>query len=263
MSIEVANESGVGVDEIALVSVARYVLDRLGINPLAELSVLLMDVDAMTELHVKWMDEPGPTDVMSFPMDELRPPKDDDLRTLIRHRFEQHRVHVDTGCRPGRFGLQRLSAPDLAAVGRRRRIERHVLRLERPHAQAVVGEDAAQRGRDERFADVRGRAQDHERARRCSGRGCGRGLGGARREVHPGAELAQGASTPLAVNGAYRSCDGNPVQFRGGRATVSGEPPSTTAVALGEIPRWEGCGKRHRSAKSGYLARTRRFPNLA
>ena len=25
----------------------------------------------MTELHVKWMDEPGPTDVMSFPMDEL------------------------------------------------------------------------------------------------------------------------------------------------------------------------------------------------
>ena len=57
MSIEVANESGVGVDEIALVSVARYVLERLGINPLAELSVLLMDVDAMTELHVKWMDE--------------------------------------------------------------------------------------------------------------------------------------------------------------------------------------------------------------
>ena len=77
MSIEIANESGVGVEEIALVSVARYVLDRLGINPLAELSVLLMDVEAMTELHVKWMDEPGPTDVMSFPMDELRPGRDE------------------------------------------------------------------------------------------------------------------------------------------------------------------------------------------
>jgi probable rRNA maturation factor len=71
MTIEVANESGYRVDELALVSVARYVLDRMGINPLAELSVLLVDVDAMTELHVKWMDEPGPTDVMSFPMDEL------------------------------------------------------------------------------------------------------------------------------------------------------------------------------------------------
>ena len=71
MTIEVANESGLGVDEIELVSVARYVLDRMRINPLAELSILLVDVPAMTELHVKWMDEPGPTDVMSFPMDEL------------------------------------------------------------------------------------------------------------------------------------------------------------------------------------------------
>jgi probable rRNA maturation factor len=71
MTVEVANESGVRVDEFGLVSVARYVLHRLGINPLAELSVLLVDVPAMTELHVKWMDEPGPTDVMSFPMDEL------------------------------------------------------------------------------------------------------------------------------------------------------------------------------------------------
>ena len=71
MTIEVANESGVGIDEIELVSVARYVLDRMRINPLAELSILLVDIPAMTELHVKWMDEPGPTDVMSFPMDEL------------------------------------------------------------------------------------------------------------------------------------------------------------------------------------------------
>jgi probable rRNA maturation factor len=73
MSIEVANESGIGVDELALVSVARFTLDALGIHPLAELSVLLMDVESMSELHLKWMDEPGPTDVMSFPMDELRP----------------------------------------------------------------------------------------------------------------------------------------------------------------------------------------------
>ncbi len=71
MSIEIANESGVGVDELALVSVSRFALARLGINSLAELSILLMDIEAMTELHLKWMDEPGPTDVMSFPMDEL------------------------------------------------------------------------------------------------------------------------------------------------------------------------------------------------
>ena len=39
-------------------------------------SVLLVDVDVMTDLHVRWMDEPGPTDVLSFPMDELRPGTD-------------------------------------------------------------------------------------------------------------------------------------------------------------------------------------------
>lgn len=71
MSIEVVNESGSVVDELALVRVARHALDRLGISPLAELSLLLADVERMTELHVRWMGLPGPTDVMAFPMDEL------------------------------------------------------------------------------------------------------------------------------------------------------------------------------------------------
>ena len=71
MSIEVANESGAVVDELALVGVARHVLDAMGVSPLAELSLLLVDVDQMAELHVQWLDEPGPTDVMAFPMDEL------------------------------------------------------------------------------------------------------------------------------------------------------------------------------------------------
>jgi probable rRNA maturation factor len=74
VTIEIANESGVAVDEVALASVARFALDQLRIHPLAELSVLLVDETAMADLHVKWMDEPGPTDVLSFPMDELRPP---------------------------------------------------------------------------------------------------------------------------------------------------------------------------------------------
>ena len=32
----------------------------------------------MEQLHVQWMDEPGPTDVLSFPMDELRPGTEDE-----------------------------------------------------------------------------------------------------------------------------------------------------------------------------------------
>jgi probable rRNA maturation factor len=74
VSIEVANESGIEVDEPALAALARYVLDALRIHPLAELSVVLVDTATMADLHQRWLGEPGPTDVLSFPMDELRPP---------------------------------------------------------------------------------------------------------------------------------------------------------------------------------------------
>jgi len=73
MSVEVSNESGAEVDELRLVALARQVLDAMRIHPLAELSLLLVDEGEMTNLHERWMDEPGPTDVLSFPMDELRP----------------------------------------------------------------------------------------------------------------------------------------------------------------------------------------------
>ena len=78
MSVEVANESGTEVDEDRLAAVARFVLDRLRIHPQTELSILVVDEAAMEQLHVQWMDEPGPTDVLSFPMDELRPPRGDE-----------------------------------------------------------------------------------------------------------------------------------------------------------------------------------------
>ena len=70
MSIEIANESGVAVDTEAVLAVARHALDEMGVNPLAELSVLLVDVDYMTELNHRWMGGDGPTDVLAFPMDE-------------------------------------------------------------------------------------------------------------------------------------------------------------------------------------------------
>ncbi len=67
--IEINNESGAPVDEKALADLGRFVLDSLQVDPLAEVSVLLVDVDTMTTLHKQWMDLPGPTDVMAFPMD--------------------------------------------------------------------------------------------------------------------------------------------------------------------------------------------------
>lgn len=73
MSIDVLNECGYAVDELELVACARHVLDRMHVHPDAELCITLADEAAMETLHVQWMDLSGPTDVMSFPMDELRP----------------------------------------------------------------------------------------------------------------------------------------------------------------------------------------------
>jgi probable rRNA maturation factor len=78
MSIEIANESGFAVDEFALEQLARHVLDEMGVHPLVELSVRLVDVEAMAALHEHFMNEPGPTDVLAFPMDDLHDHRDDE-----------------------------------------------------------------------------------------------------------------------------------------------------------------------------------------
>lgn len=73
MSIDVLNECDYAVDELELVRCARHVLERMKVHPDADLVITLVDESAMENLHLRWMDLPGPTDVMSFPMDELRP----------------------------------------------------------------------------------------------------------------------------------------------------------------------------------------------
>jgi len=77
MAIEINNESGVEVDEASIQRLAMWVLDQLHVHPDAELAIVFVDEGAMEALHVQWMDEPGPTDVLSFPMDELRPGTED------------------------------------------------------------------------------------------------------------------------------------------------------------------------------------------
>jgi len=79
VSIEINNESAFSVDEARLIRLATYCLDALHIHPDAELALVLVDEAAMEQLHVQWMGEPGPTDVLSFPMDELRPGTDDSV----------------------------------------------------------------------------------------------------------------------------------------------------------------------------------------
>jgi len=76
--IELNNESGEPVDTERLVQLATFALDALRIHPQAELSIVLVDEATMSAYHEKFMGEPGPTDVLSFPMDELRAPEPDE-----------------------------------------------------------------------------------------------------------------------------------------------------------------------------------------
>ncbi len=71
--IEINNESAIDVDETVLQRLTDFNLAQLHVSADAEVAIVLVDEGAMEALHVQWMDEPGPTDVLSFPMDELTP----------------------------------------------------------------------------------------------------------------------------------------------------------------------------------------------
>jgi probable rRNA maturation factor len=71
--IEINNESAIAIDETVLLRLTERNLGQLNVSADADVAIVLVDEGAMEALHVQWMDEPGPTDVLSFPMDELRP----------------------------------------------------------------------------------------------------------------------------------------------------------------------------------------------
>ncbi|HEX2894038.1 MAG TPA: rRNA maturation RNase YbeY [Marmoricola sp.] len=74
MTIEVLNESGLDLVDVRRTQrLAAFVLDRMRVHPQAELCITAVDEDTIAELNAKWMEKEGPTDVLAFPMDELRP----------------------------------------------------------------------------------------------------------------------------------------------------------------------------------------------
>ena len=73
MNIELSNESEMSVNESAIISVAQFAMTRMGLHPDCDLAISIVDENRMSELHEEWMDLKGPTDVLSFPMDELTP----------------------------------------------------------------------------------------------------------------------------------------------------------------------------------------------
>ncbi len=66
----ISNRQDEAVDEEALRALARDTLRGEGIER-AELSVSFVDQDEIAGLHERFMDEEGPTDVLSFPLDDV------------------------------------------------------------------------------------------------------------------------------------------------------------------------------------------------
>jgi probable rRNA maturation factor len=76
MSIDVSDETHDGSGAAwadPVTGAAAFALAQLRIHPDSELSIAFVDDDEMERLHLEWMDLPGATDVLSFPMDEMRP----------------------------------------------------------------------------------------------------------------------------------------------------------------------------------------------
>ncbi len=78
MSVEVLNESGVDLDPVTFLRLARFTMARMRVHPEAELCLRLVDEATMSQYNQKYMGTDAPTDVLSFPMDELRPPRDEE-----------------------------------------------------------------------------------------------------------------------------------------------------------------------------------------
>jgi hypothetical protein len=88
----------------------------------------------------------------------------DHLRAHLAFRLEQDRIHVGVRLDPAGQRLQRLCAPDLAAVSRDGRVVGHVLRLEGGDLETAYSRGAAQPCYQQRLAHIGARALDHQRA---------------------------------------------------------------------------------------------------
>jgi len=73
MNIEFTNVTSIECDAKRIIGAAEYALVRLGVHPDSELSISSVDEVEMSALHERWLDESGPTDFLSFPMDEMAP----------------------------------------------------------------------------------------------------------------------------------------------------------------------------------------------
>ena len=69
--IDITNSTSYSIDILSAQKYIKQMLRYLKVNISSDISILFVDSKEMTIQHLKWMKEDGPTDVMSFPMDDI------------------------------------------------------------------------------------------------------------------------------------------------------------------------------------------------
>ncbi len=80
MSVDVTNETEWIIDPKVFSEQGVWVNDKMRVSTQSDLAIMFVDPEPIATLHERWMNLQGPTDVMCFPMDELRP---GDGRTVV------------------------------------------------------------------------------------------------------------------------------------------------------------------------------------
>jgi probable rRNA maturation factor len=73
VSVFLADEQGEPVDLLQLRHLAELVLTEEGYPDETEVTVLLVSDEEMSSYNERFLDRTGPTDVLAFPVEELRP----------------------------------------------------------------------------------------------------------------------------------------------------------------------------------------------
>ncbi len=83
MTVEIHNETNIQVDEQRVLKLINFALDFMKVHPLSELGLKFVDEPTMSAYHVEFMDEEGPTDVMSWPSGEFSYGRDEGLPSPV------------------------------------------------------------------------------------------------------------------------------------------------------------------------------------
>ena len=73
MSVEFANETDFDFDEHHYLQLIRFLMAKLELHPESQVGLVVVSEATIAELNQQWLGEAGPTDVLSFPIDEIAP----------------------------------------------------------------------------------------------------------------------------------------------------------------------------------------------